>query len=92
MMRPTDRHSELECIPLLLSRGEKSYMLPDPDMQLQRGDRILFTAKPGNRHVMEWILHNPKALEYVVTGNELPDGTIWRWLAKRRQARKALSA
>lgn len=92
MLRPTDRHKELDCIPLLLNRGEKNYLLPDPDMQLKRGDRILFTARHGSRHIMEWSLHNPKALEYVVTGNESPDGSLWRWLAKRRAARKAISS
>lgn len=92
MMRPTNRHEELPCIPLLLNRGEKNYMLPDPDMQLRRGDRVLFTAKYGSRRVMEWILHNPKALEYVVTGNELPDGTVWRWIARRRDRKQMLSS
>ncbi len=92
MMKPTDRHQQLKCIPLLLNRGAKNYMLPDPDMQVQRGDRILFTARCGSRHVMEWVLHNPKVLEYIVTGNESPDGTLWRWLAKRRDSRRMLSS
>ena len=82
--RPTDRTKRLRCIALLLDRGGKTYVLPDPNMPLQCGDRILYTARAGTRQVMTWILNNPKALEYVVSGNELPDGTIWRWLASRR--------
>jgi len=81
---PTNREKPLRCIALLLDRGGRSYMLPDPGMPLQQGDRILFTARAGTRRVMSWILHNPKALEYVVSGNELPDGTVWRWLARCR--------
>lgn len=81
---PTGRQKRLRCIALLLDRGGENYMLPDPEMRLQRGDRVLFTARAGTRRVMNWILHNPKVLEYVATGNELPDGTIWRWLAKYR--------
>ncbi|MDX1496166.1 MAG: NAD-binding protein [Salinisphaeraceae bacterium] len=88
---PTDRSKPLPCIALLLNRGEKNYMLPDPDMQLQRGDRIVLTARHGTRTTMDWLLYNPKALEYAVTGNELPDGSIWRWLAKRRDNSKLLS-
>ena len=75
---PSNRDKPLPCIALLLNRGDKNYLMPDPDMPLQRGDRILFTARAGTRKVMDWALNNPKALEYVVTGNELPDGTLWR--------------
>jgi len=85
---PIDRQQELPSIPLLLNRGEKNYMLPEAALALRAGDRILFTAPVGTRQVMKSILHNPKALEYVVTGNDLPDGTIWRWLASRRDRDK----
>ncbi len=84
---PTDRQQGLSCIALLLDRGGKNFMLPDPELPLQRGDRILFSASAGTRQVMSWIRHNPKALEYVVNGNEFPDGAIWRWLARRRERR-----
>ncbi len=83
-LSPSDRSQALPCVPLLLARGNSTFMLPDPDIQLQRGDRVLFTARAGTRRVMSWALNNPKALEYVVTGNELPDGTVWRWLARRK--------
>jgi hypothetical protein len=81
---PTNREKVLPCIALLLNRGEENYLLPDPEMPLQRDDRILFTARAGSRQVMSWALNNPTALEYVVTGTEIPDGTIWRWLSKFR--------
>ena len=81
---PTNRDKMLPCIALLLNRGEENHMVPDPQMPLQRGDRILFTARAGTSGVMSWALNNPTALEYVVTGTEIPDGTIWRWLAKYR--------
>jgi Trk K+ transport system NAD-binding subunit len=84
---PTDRQKGLSCIALLLDRGGENYLLPDPELPLQRGDRILFTGRAGTRQVMSWIRHNPKALEYVVNGNEFPDGAIWRWLARRREQR-----
>jgi voltage-gated potassium channel len=82
---PSDRDKSLPCIALLLVRGAQNFMLPDPQMQLQRGDRILFTARAGTRRVMNWCLHNPKVLDYVITGIESPDGTVWRWLARYRQ-------
>lgn len=81
---PTNRDELLPCLPLLLSRGDINYMLPDPDLALHRGDRILFTSRSGARQTMSWTLQNPKVLEYIVTGDELPDGTVWRWMARRR--------
>ena len=84
---PTDRQKRLRCIALLLDRGGENYLLPDPEMPLRRGDRILFTARAGTRRQMNWALHNPKELEYVVSGNEFPDGAIWRWLARHRERR-----
>lgn len=83
-LRPSDRAKSLPCIPLLLASGDDTFMLPDPDTLLQHGDRILYTARNGSQRVMDWALNNPKALEYLVTGNELPDGTIWRWAARRK--------
>jgi voltage-gated potassium channel len=81
---PTDRDRTLRCIPLLLCRGDNNFMLPEPDMWLHRGDRILFTARAGTRKRMEWALNNTKVLEYLVTGNESPDGSVWRWMARNR--------
>lgn len=81
---PANRDRFLPCIPLLLARGELTFMQPDPGMSLERGDRILFTARAGTRGTMEWALSNPKVLEYLVSGIEAPDGSIWRWLARLR--------
>jgi hypothetical protein len=33
---------------------------------------------------MDWGLNNPKVLEYLVTGIESPDGSVWRWMARQR--------
>ncbi len=81
---PSDRNCSLPCVALLLSRGDRNFMLPAPDLRLERGDRVLFTARAGTRGTMEWALNNPKVLEYLVTGNEMPDGLVWRWLARSR--------
>lgn len=83
---PSDRERKLPCIALLLSRGDKNYMLPDSELELCAGDRLLFTARAGVRAVMSWTLNNPKVLEYAVTGTELPDGTIWRWLSRAKNS------
>ena len=81
---PSRRTHHLPCIPLLLERGGQNFMQPDPGMSLRQGDRILFTARAGTRSTMEWALSNPKVLEYLQTGIEAPDGSVWRWLARQR--------
>ena len=63
---------------------DQTFMLPKGSLRLECGDHILFTARAGTRRRMEWGLNNTKVLEYLVTGNELPDGTVWRWLARNR--------
>ncbi|MEZ5583413.1 MAG: hypothetical protein R3F37_12315 [Candidatus Competibacteraceae bacterium] len=35
---------------------------------------------------MTWAAFNTNALDYVVTGEERPDGYLWRWLARWHQA------
>jgi hypothetical protein len=85
LREPQDRTESLPCLPLLLVHGDEEVMLPDPDTQeLRIGDRLLFCAAPGGMGRMAWILFNPNALDYIATGNETPDGYIWRWLSRRR--------
>jgi voltage-gated potassium channel len=58
--------------------------MPEAGRPLATGDRILFCGRDGTRRDMEWVLYNTKALEYVVTGIDVPDGVVWRWLSRRR--------
>ena len=42
------------------------------------------TDRPGAEGRMAWTILNPNVLEYIETGNERPDGFIWRWWSRRR--------
>ncbi len=85
---PQDRDRQLRVIPLLHVQAENNTLLPDLDTPLSRGDRILFTGRRGCRKRMEWNLRHPAQLEYVVSGIESPEGSVWRWWTKR-QLKKA---
>lgn len=85
---PRDRLARVPCLVLLLTRGASDYLMPPEDMPLQAGDRLLFCAREGARSQIEWLLHNSKVLEYVMSGVENPDGVIWRWLSRRMRARR----
>lgn len=84
-----DRDERLPALALMHTRGAENVLMPDPERSLQAGDRLLFCGRDGTRHDMEWVLYNRKALEYVVTGIDIPDGAVWRWLRRRRAATAA---
>ncbi len=84
---PRNRKQRFFCFPLMIIRDEKPELMPDDGKELQIGDRVLFCGRQGIKSSMEWLLNNEKALHYVLTGDEMPDGYLWRWLQERKKAR-----
>ncbi|HNO60229.1 MAG TPA: NAD-binding protein [Plasticicumulans sp.] len=84
---PQDRSRPLPVL-LLLRVGADGHeqLLPPPEAQPVAGDRLLFAGRSGSAATLAWIFGSPKTLEYVLDGVEHPDGTVWRWLARRRAA------
>jgi Trk K+ transport system NAD-binding subunit len=83
---PRDRERELPAIALMLARGDDRELLPDPERRLRRDDRLLFCGRACALSRMRWTLQNAHSLSYVATGNSLPEGAIWRWMARMRKA------
>ncbi len=81
-----ERDRMLPCIPLLLQRGSELRLTPGEDTALRSGDTLLFCGRTGVAGRMGWVLHNVNALRYVLTGEDRPDGWVWRWLSSRRAA------
>jgi hypothetical protein len=91
MNDPANRGTKLPMLPLLMVRGQDTVLLPELDIRLALGDRILFCGKPIAKATQPLLLSNRKVLTYVLDGTEMPDGIVWRWLSRRRlrkQARK----
>ncbi len=88
---PRDRDIRLPVIPLLLEHKEQYQVLPVLDARLREGDQLLFCGSTEARGRMAWTLRNLHALRYVVTGESDPEGTIWRWLSRRRSRRRRTS-
>jgi Trk K+ transport system NAD-binding subunit len=63
-------------------------LLVDHRFVLENNDQILFCAREGVRKHVEWTVSNRNVLRYVQTGVVTPDGSVWRWLHKRQQARR----
>jgi len=74
----------LDCVCLVLQRGAQRLFLPDEDLELVEGDRLLFAGRGRARHEMLWGLSDENALVGAEIGKQLPRGAIWRWFWKRR--------
>lgn len=77
-----DRQLRLPSIALLLARKTGDLLTPDEELSLCPGDQLLFCGPEGTAERMRWVLQNANALSYVRTGEEKPDGYIWRWLSR----------
>ncbi|MFW6379781.1 MAG: potassium channel family protein [Halorhodospira sp.] len=80
---PHEEHQGLSAVALLLVRPEAVVPLPDLQVPLELGDRLLCCGRPQARSQLEWTLSHRNTLLYLATGEQRPDGTIWRWLAQR---------
>ena len=81
---PREREQSLPAIPLLIKRKNRSIILPDPSVDLEKDDEILFCGQPQAKTFMTWTVSNHNTLRYIKTGKEGPDGLVWRWLSKSR--------
>jgi len=82
---PGARDEALPCLTLLLMREDRSLLTPDTDTELRIGDRILLCGRPGVEGRMRRTLLNHNDLHYVLTGEQRPEGWLWRRLAARRE-------
>ncbi len=82
---PRNRADELSCVPLLLTRAGEEILMPDDDVALHKGDRLLFAGPAHVADTMRWSTQNANAFEYILTGSERPSGIVWRWLARETE-------
>lgn len=82
---PRARNERLPAIALLLERGAHCELLPEPTARVYPGDRLLFTGRPEARRRLADTLQNVNVMRYILTGEDLPEGWIWRQGARLRQ-------
>jgi Trk K+ transport system NAD-binding subunit len=80
---PGRREVALDALPLVVARGDESIMLPDDDLVIEPGDRLLLCGTRRARHRLHAALRNPYTLHFLTTGEEVPRGWFFRWLAQR---------
>jgi hypothetical protein len=82
---PAKRHKTVLAVPLFLKRGKGNVILPEGNRILHQGDRILMCGTLEARQHMDTITHSINALGYALTGQDIPDGYIWRWIQSKRK-------
>jgi hypothetical protein len=88
LIDPTDPPSTLRAVPLLLQRGQRRDFIPELDVALQTGDRILFAGTSGVEGCQRRFLMDPSPLEFVRTGIEPARSWLFRRLAHARAGKK----
>ncbi|MEZ5842122.1 MAG: NAD-binding protein [Hyphomicrobiaceae bacterium] len=78
-----DRTARTECLPLLLIRDASFDDLPEDDLPVLSGDRLLFAGTRRAREEQRDIRLNSNVAAYVLLGEASLGGSIWRWLARR---------
>jgi voltage-gated potassium channel len=81
---PKSRCEQLSCIPLVLLRKDRYYLLPDQEQKLKPGDRLLYCGNSSAKNIHYWTLDDPFVLHYLLTGKEISGGYVWRWLTNKR--------
>ena len=87
---PHDRTGVLRCVPLLLARGDSVTLMPADDEPLGFGDRLLFCGLGRAETLMTWTLQDDRVLDYVLTGRQVTQGHVWRWLERRARRRESI--
>jgi len=89
---PRNRVQRLPVLPLLLEHNDARELLPEPTRRVRKGDQVLFCGREWARGAMGWTLQDPRVLRYVLTGQDGPDGWVWRRLARQRRRPREPSA
>ena len=79
---PRDRDRALDCVTLMLQRDGEDILLPGPETELLPGDRLLFCGRHRALELMARTVEDPAVVHYLRTGEERPDGWLWRALSR----------
>lgn len=75
---PASRYIKLKCVPLLHVRNKEKIMMPEDDIDILYGDRILFCGTREVKNSMDWTLKVMSSLNYVMTFKNEPESFVWR--------------
>ena len=80
---PWQRERRLKAIVLLIRRRNDRLLLPDPETLLKAGDHLLICGDRTAFTRMYWMVSHRHTLDYVRTGEDHPQGWVWRKFLER---------
>jgi Trk K+ transport system NAD-binding subunit len=89
---PVARDQRLSAVPLLVLRGGEALLTPDGDLALARDDELLFAGRGVVRRAVETTLVVEGVADYLLTGQRVPSGWIWRKLTRTAPQPEATAA
>lgn len=85
---PQDRTKRLPVIPLALERDGELRLLPPGEDRVRAGDHVLFCGRGRGRRKQSVVVANVNVLRYVVAGEDVPGGWVWRRFFHRDDGRR----
>jgi voltage-gated potassium channel len=79
---PEDRDRQLKVVPLLLLHGDETVLTPGADVELARGDQLLFAGHSSERRALESTLVIDSSAAYALFDRRIPSSWVWRRLAR----------
>ncbi len=83
ILNPAAGETNMAIVPLMLVRNQQPIMLPDLDTALALGDRILCCGEDSAKATQRFLINDIRSMNYLVTGQELADTLIGRWLTQK---------
>ena len=80
---PWKRREHLNCIALMMQRGDDRILLPDDESELKIGDRLLFCAGSKGFTRLQWNLQHDNVLSYARLGRVEKHGWLWTKLSRK---------
>ncbi|HID83032.1 MAG TPA: potassium channel protein [Chromatiales bacterium] len=83
---PWHRDNELNCIVLMLERQDEHILLPSPETEIKKDDRLLVCTGRQGFTRLHWNLQHDDNLSYVRTGQVVKRGWLWRKFSKKMKS------
>jgi Trk K+ transport system NAD-binding subunit len=83
---PQDRDHQLEVVILMVAREAGEVLVPEDDLELQAGDRLLLAGRAAARRAMESTLELDASAAYVIDGRAVGSSWLWRTLTRDSRA------
>lgn len=86
LRHPDNREDNIEALMLFLKRGDGNVMLPENNRIVHKGDRFLMCGNKQAHHNIQITTRNEQYLQYILTGELLPDSWIWKKILDYQKA------